>query len=563
MDNIYADILSWETKEGMIQDKYQHTIKGFAAHLSEDSVQKLCQSPMVKYVEEDSIVRALEVTSWGLDRLDQRYLPLDNSTRNRIGDGTGTHIYILDTGVRYSHDEFNGRTGDGFDLFNDGVGVGMDCRGHGTHVAGTAAGSTFGVAPNATVHSVRVLSCTGGGLKSITISGMEWVAAHVLKPAVLSMSLGGSYSQSQNDAVEKLTNMGIVVSVAAGNANSDACEESPASAPAAITVGSTDIDDQRSFFSNIGRCVDIFAPGGYLPSAGHNSNNATATLRGTSMACPHVSGAAAILLSIDENLVAHEVKDMILRAATLNKVGNARFLSPNRLLYIGDDTCMTRCGFTKDVYHSCQCDPECSDRGDCCTDYPNLCWDNAPTCGFRCGNDSNDEYPCQCDSECMMRQDCCQDYTVLCRPNNVCDDTVSSGIFYSPYYPDNYMNNLTCGTLIYNDEDSKPVLNMLFSKFDLEESANCINDSLTIYDGANDTSPLIGTFCKTEDIPDYLQATGRNLFAVFKTDSSVTAKGFSIRIRNRPGKSLSLFVCHFAAHVSMLTVISIRSSLSA
>ncbi|XP_072016899.1 aqualysin-1-like [Amphiura filiformis] len=337
MDNYadaFDDMIQWNTPEGTMQREYRHTIKGFASRLSTDSVKKLRQSKMVKYIEENAIVSASSVASWGLDRVDQRDLPLDNTT-TYLGDGTNTHIYVIDSGIRYSHDEFIGRTGVGFNAIDDGYNYDMDCGGHGTHCAGIAAGSTYGVASNATMHSVRVLDCLGFGSTQSFLAGMEWVFENATRPAVCSMSLGGPVSHAENDVVRMMVDTGIVVSVAGGNENTYACDSSPASAPEAITAGSTTIDDERSEFSNYGRCLDIFAPGSHILSAEHTADNTSVSFSGTSMACPHVSGAAAILLGLNNTLTAYDVNDMLVRSASVYKVKDAKPLSPNRLLYIG------------------------------------------------------------------------------------------------------------------------------------------------------------------------------------------------------------------------------------
>ncbi|XP_072017873.1 extracellular serine proteinase-like [Amphiura filiformis] len=517
MDNYakaFDDMIHWNTPEGTMQREYRQIIKGFASRLSLDSVKKLRQSKMVKYIEEDSMVYPTNVASWGLDRVDQRDLPLDNTT-TYLGDGTDTHIYVIDTGIRYSHDEFIGRTGDGFNLVNDGFDYDTDCRGHGTHCAGIAAGSTYGIASNATVHSVRVFGCVGGAYTQTILAAMEWVFENAIRPAVCSMSLGGPAShQVKGDAVRKLVNSGIVVSVAGGNDNTYACDLSPANAPEAITVGSTTIDDERSDFSNYGRCLDIFAPGSQILSAGYTADNASLITSGTSMACPHLSGAAAILLGINNTLTPYDVSDMLIRSSTLYKVKDAQPLSPNRLLYIGVDTCMTRCNSSMDVNRTCQCDAECSDRDDCCQDYPNLCWNNEPTCINRCGDYNNESYPCQCDENCWSRMDCCHDYATLCRPTHLpCDRTMShTGPVYSTHYPDNYLNDQTCRTVIinsyeYSDPDTYVDMYLTTSDFNLEDSSNCTHDSVTIFDGDDDNSTLIGKFCGTS-YPLFVRASG-------------------------------------------------------
>ncbi|XP_033633313.1 aqualysin-1-like [Asterias rubens] len=284
----------------------------------------------VKYVEENGMVYASE--TWGLDRVDQRELPLDDSYLPTQGDGSGVSIYIIDTGVRTTHEEFEDRAKFVYDAVEGAVGNGTDCRGHGTHCAGTAAGLVYGVAKKASVYGVRVLGCQGSGSWSSVINGMDWVAKNGDRPAVASMSLGGGGSRSVDDGVGALHRAGVTVVVAAGNNGDDACTKSPARAPEAITVGASEIDDSRAYFSNYGGCVDIFAPGRYITSAWHERDDQYNTISGTSMATPHVAGAAALLLSVDPSLTPAEVTHKLLNSATKDKVTDARD-SPNLLLY--------------------------------------------------------------------------------------------------------------------------------------------------------------------------------------------------------------------------------------
>ncbi len=268
--------------------------------------------------------------SWGIDRIDQTALPLDG----RIilpATGAGVTAYIIDTGIRADHVEFGGRVTSGYTAISDGVGS-NDCNGHGTHVAGTVAGSTVGVAPSATLVPVRVLSCSGGGTIAGVIAGINWTIANHLPgvPAVANMSLGGGYSPALNSAVAAAVADGIVFAVAAGNENADACGVSPASEPTAITVGSTTSTDARSSFSNYGPCLDIFAPGSSILSAWITSATATDTYSGTSMAAPHVAGAAAVLLSM--GYTSANAATALVTLASLNRVADAGAGSPNRLL---------------------------------------------------------------------------------------------------------------------------------------------------------------------------------------------------------------------------------------
>jgi subtilisin family serine protease len=272
--------------------------------------------------------------SWGLDRIDQRALPLDgNVTRRQTGLGVTT--YIIDTGVYAGHSEFIGRVATGFSAVSDGNGT-DDCQGHGTHVAGTVAGSTYGVAPQATVVPVRVLDCSGSGSTAGVIAGIDWMIAHHTAgtPAVANLSLGGGYSPAMNAAVARAVADGIVMAVAAGNENADACGVSPASEASAMTVGATEANDARAYYSNFGSCVDIFAPGSAIVSAGTSSPTARRSLSGTSMATPHVAGAAALLLEVTPGLTPAAVASALSISATPNVVTDP-VGTANLLLYTG------------------------------------------------------------------------------------------------------------------------------------------------------------------------------------------------------------------------------------
>ena len=257
--------------------------------------------------------------SWGLDRIDQASLPLDSSYTAEPG-ATVVTTYVIDTGVLVGHTQFGDRLLPGYDVIG-GVGTGSDCHGHGTHVAGTVAGSTYGVLPTALVVPIRVLDCNGSGWSSQIVSGINWVIAdHVSGPAVINMSLGGGSSYSIDDAVARAVADGITVVVAAGNSNADACSYSPARAPSAITVGSTGRTDTRSYFSNWGSCVDVFAPGESIKSAYYTSTTATTTMSGTSMASPHVAGLAALLLSQQPLAQVHGPVEAPVAAVTVGSV---------------------------------------------------------------------------------------------------------------------------------------------------------------------------------------------------------------------------------------------------
>jgi subtilisin family serine protease len=271
--------------------------------------------------------------SWGLDRIDQRSLPLD-SRYTRAQSGAGVTVYVIDTGVRSTHSELVGRVATGFSTISDGNGS-QDCHGHGTHVAGTVAGTNYGVAPAALVVPVRVLNCSGSASTSDIIAGIDWIITHHQAgvPAVANMSLGGSRSAALDLAVARGVADGVSFVVAAGNSNLNACQVSPAGEPLAITVGSTTSTDERSSFSNFGACLDVFAPGSNITSAGHTNDSATRTFSGTSMAAPHVAGVAALALGQNPALTPADVAAAIATSSTRNVVTNPGVGSLNRLVY--------------------------------------------------------------------------------------------------------------------------------------------------------------------------------------------------------------------------------------
>ncbi|MFD0724524.1 S8 family peptidase [Lysobacter brunescens] len=314
---------------------YENALRGFVVQANDKALARLLADPRVAYVEEDGLVELSATQSnatWGLDRIDQRNLPL-NTTYTYTPTGAGVHAYIIDSGILTGHTQFTGRIGNGFRaIADDGRGT-SDCNGHGTHVAGTVAGTTWGVAKNATLHSVRVFGCGNSGSWSDIIAGIDWVRANHVKPAVANLSLGGGANTSVDAAVNNLINAGVVAVVAAGNNNSDACAFSPARVANAITVGSTQSNDARSSFSNIGTCLDLFAPGSNIVSAGIANTSANATLSGTSMASPHVAGVAALYLQNNTAATPAQVASAIINASTPNKVTSAGSGSPNRLLY--------------------------------------------------------------------------------------------------------------------------------------------------------------------------------------------------------------------------------------
>lgn len=318
--------------DGELLHEYEHALTGFAARLPAAALEGVRQNPHVAYVEEDQVV-SLEGTqnnaTWGLDRVDQRDRPL-NGTYTWTPTGAGVRAYIVDTGIRTSHNDFGSRAMAVFDAFG---GNGQDCNGHGTHVAGTVGGATYGVAKSSLLRAVRVLDCGGSGTMSGVVAGVDWVAGNHIKPAVANMSLGGGASTSLDNAVRSAVSSGVTFVVAAGNSSANACNYSPARVDEAITVGSTTSSDSRSSFSNYGSCVDIFAPGSSITSAWHTSNSATNTISGTSMASPHVAGVAALYLDDNSSASPGSVMNAILGTATQGRLSSIGSGSPNLLVY--------------------------------------------------------------------------------------------------------------------------------------------------------------------------------------------------------------------------------------
>ncbi|MBI2380526.1 MAG: S8 family serine peptidase [Gammaproteobacteria bacterium] len=315
---------------------FKKVLNGAVLEMSLDQAAELAADPSVAYVEPEIRMYAWATQSgatWGIDRSDQRSLPLDSSYTYATT-ASNVHAYIVDTGIRATHNEFSGRMGNGYDAIKDGNGT-NDCQGHGSHVAGTVGGTTYGLAKGVTLHAVRVLDCQGSGTNTGVVEGMDWVASNHVKPAVANMSLGGGASQSIDDAVARMTNAGVTVVVAAGNDSSNACNYSPARAPSAITVGSTTSSDGMSSFSNYGSCVDIFAPGSSITSVGISSNTATASMSGTSMASPHVAGGAALYLATNSTATPSAVTTALVNAASSDKISGIPS-GPNKLLYTGD-----------------------------------------------------------------------------------------------------------------------------------------------------------------------------------------------------------------------------------
>ncbi|MEV0154110.1 S8 family peptidase [Micromonospora sp. NPDC050686] len=323
---------------GAVARTWGAALRGFEVRVDARAAARIAADPAVAYVEQNHTVSIAATQtnppSWGLDRIDQRNLPLNNSY-TYPNTASNVRAYIIDTGIRTTHGDFGGRATWGTNTADSNN---TDCNGHGTHVAGTVGGSAYGVAKGVRLVAVKVLNCQGSGTNAGVISGVDWVTANAVKPAVANMSLGGGANSTLDTAVRNSINSGVTYGLAAGNdSGANACNTSPARTAEAITVGSTTNTDARSSFSNIGTCLDIFAPGSSITSAWNSSDTATNTISGTSMATPHVVGAAALVASANPSWTPQQVRDYLVNNATSNVVTNPGTGSPNKLLYVVND----------------------------------------------------------------------------------------------------------------------------------------------------------------------------------------------------------------------------------
>ncbi|MGW7207304.1 S8 family peptidase [Streptomyces sp. NPDC054837] len=324
-----------------IERTYTKALNGYAIEASASEAKRLAADPAVASVVQNRTftIAATQTNppSWGLDRIDQKTLPLNSSYTYPDSAGTGVTAYIIDTGVRITHSDFGGRARYGYDAI-DNDNTAQDGNGHGTHVAGTVAGTAYGVAKKASVVGVRVLNNSGSGTTAQVVAGIDWVTRNAVKPAVANMSLGGTADTALDTAVRNAVASGVTFAVAAGNETTNASTRSPARVTEAITVGATTSTDARASYSNYGTVLDLFAPGSSITSTWNTSDSATNTISGTSMATPHVAGAAALYLAANPSSTPAQVSSALVGLASTGVVTSPGTGSPNRLLNVPGGT---------------------------------------------------------------------------------------------------------------------------------------------------------------------------------------------------------------------------------
>ncbi|ONI89394.1 aqualysin [Saccharothrix sp. ALI-22-I] len=322
--------------DGRVDHRYSAALNGFAASMSEQAAKRLAADPAVAYVTQDHKFRAsvdqVNPPSWGLDRVDQRDRPL-NARYSYATTASTVHAYVIDTGIRITHTDFGSRAS--FDANTVDDGINTDCAGHGTHVAGSLGGTAHGVAKAVRLHAVKVLDCNGEGTLADVVAGIDWVTANAQKPAVVNMSLGGNGDSTLDAAVRRSIASGLTYAVASGNSGQDACRYSPGRVSEAITVNASGASDTRAWFSNWGSCTDLYAPGVDITSTWSDSDTATEIISGTSMASPHVAGAAALYLAANPTASPQQVQDALKGTTSPNRVADAGSGSPNLLLFTG------------------------------------------------------------------------------------------------------------------------------------------------------------------------------------------------------------------------------------